>query len=365
MPERRVVRSLGLQSPRRWGIFEYEEGELPDGHFRVDTLYSGLSAGTELTFFKGTNPYLQATWDAEYGVFVKGVPAQEFPMPFIGYMESARVVESRSESVEPGTIVGMAYGHKTGHTAGADEFFLPAPPDIDPILAIYLAQMGPICANGILHAAAEKPGKEVMSLGDGVHGKNILVMGGGVVGLLTGLFALHYGAANVALADPTPQRLDAAGQLGMIPVDLNRVEAWRFCKENWRDGQERGADLVLQCRARSASLNDALRSLRPQGTVVDLAFYQGGANDLFLGEEFHHNGLSIRCAQIGRVPRGLAPSWNKARLAQETCELLRARGRAIRENIITDVVPLEEAPEFIEALADHRAHAIQAVLQLN
>ena len=56
----------------------------------------------------------------------------------------------------------------------------------------------------------------------------------------------------------------------------------------------------------------ALRSLRPQGTVVDLAFYQGGADAVRLGEEFHHNGLAIRCAQIGRVPRGQAHLWDRA-----------------------------------------------------
>ena len=52
--------------------------------------------------------------------------------------------------------------------------------------------------------------------------------------------------------------------------------------------------------------------------MVDLAFYQGGAPDLALGEEFHHNGLTIRCAQIGRVPRGTAHLWDRRRLAAET-----------------------------------------------
>ncbi len=62
------------------------------------------------------------------------------------------------------------------------------------------------------------------------------------------------------------------------------------------------------------SLHTALKALRPQGTAIDLAFYQGGADALRLGEEFHHNGLSIRCAQINRVPRGLAPSGTAADL---------------------------------------------------
>jgi threonine dehydrogenase-like Zn-dependent dehydrogenase len=84
--------------------------------------------------------------------------------------------------------------------------------------------------------------------------------------------------------------------------------------------------VVFQCRGQPAALHLALRLLRPQGTVIDLAFYQGGADAVRLGAEFHHNGLAVRCAQIGRVPRGLAHAWDRERLSAETIDLLRADG---------------------------------------
>jgi threonine dehydrogenase-like Zn-dependent dehydrogenase len=133
-------------------------------------------------------------------------------------------------------------------------------------------------------------------------------------------------------------------------------------KERWRrDRADCGADVVFQCRGRTAALAGALRSLRPQGTVVDLAFYQGGAPDLALGEEFHHNGLAIRCAQVGRVPRGMGHLWDRRRLAAETIELLRACGPAMREHLITDLVPLGDAPVLLSDLASRRRHVLQAV----
>ena len=365
-PGTRVIRSLGIEQPGRAFFFSYEEGPPPDGHFRVDTLYSGLSAGTELTFFKGTNPYLHARWDPELGVFREGEPSAQFPISFLGYMEVGRVSASRTPAVEAGTVVAMSYGHKTGHTAAGRDFFVPLPADVDPILGIYVAQMGPICANGLLHAAADLVGRDVRTLGDGVRGRRVLVTGGGVVGLLTGLFARRHGAASVALADPSPGRLAAARALGLEPVDEQETETWRWCKERWRHGpNDRGADVVFQCRAQPASLQTALRSLRPQGTVIDLAFYQGGADAVRLGEEFHHNGLTIACAQIGRVPRGLGHAWSQARLAQETIDLLGAHGRLVRELVITDVVPFDEAPTFLADLAARRRHAIQAVLEVS
>ena len=366
MSEPRVVRSLGVECAGRMCFSSYEEGPLLAGHFRVDTLYTGLSAGTELTFFKGSNPYLNARWDEQLGLFRAGEPGMRFPINFLGYMEVGRVSESRTPAVAAGEVVAMAYGHKTGHTADAmHEFFVPLPAGLDPVLGIYVGQMGPICANGLLHAAADLVGQDVRDLGDGVRGRNVLVMGAGVVGLLTGLFARRHGAADVAVADPTPERLGAARALGLTTVDENEIDAWRFCKERWHHGpNDRGADVVFQCRGRAASLQTALRSLRPQGSVIDLAFYQGGAPELRLGEEFHHNGLTIRCAQIGRVPRGLAHTWSRMRLARETIELLQAYGPLVREHVVTDIVPFDDAPELIAALAARKRHVIQAVFQV-
>ena len=362
----RTIRALGVKEVGQAYFFSYEEGPPPENHFRVDTLYTGISAGTEMTFFNGTNPYLHSSWDNEFGLFRSGEPSIQYPWPFLGYMEVGRVTESRARSVKEGDLVAMAYGHKTGHTADAlHEFYVPLPADLDPILGIYIAQMGPICANGILHAAADQFGCDVHSLGDGVRGRNVVIIGAGVVGLLTGLFARQHGAANVVITNRTPHRLVAAQKLGLTALNETEIEPWRYCKEQWHYGlNNRGADIVFQCRAEAASLQMALRSLRPQGTVIDMSFYQEGAEEVRLGEEFHHNGLSIRCAQINRVPRGLAHVWNKRRLADETITLLRTYGDLIRKEMITDVVPFDAGPKFMDEMAGHyQPRVIQAVLE--
>ena len=92
----RVIRSLGVEHPGRMALYAYEEGPLGDEHFRVDTLYTGLSAGTELSFFKGSNPYLHAAWDDQLCVFRPGEPSTRFPIQSLGYMEVGRVTESRA-----------------------------------------------------------------------------------------------------------------------------------------------------------------------------------------------------------------------------------------------------------------------------
>ena len=201
------------------------------------------------------------------------------------------------------------------------------------------------------------------SLDDGVRGRRVAVVGAGVVGLLTGLFAHHHGAAEVVVLDPTPSRRAAAEGLGLTTLDPDDSDPAVLLKTRWRHGPgDRGADVVFQCRGRSAALALALRLLRPQGTVIDMAFYTDDGSALRLGAEFHHNGLAVRCAQIGRVPRGTTHAWDRERLTAETITLLRRHGAAVLEHVITDVVPLADGPTLLADLAARRRHVIQAVL---
>jgi threonine dehydrogenase-like Zn-dependent dehydrogenase len=361
----RTERAIVVEGPGRVVIREEPGAAIPAGAFRTATLYSGISVGTELSYVKGTNPFLAQRWDPDLGLFTSGEPEAGYPVTRLGYMEAGVVVESRIPAIHAGAIVAMTYGHRTGYIGNpiADRVVL-VPPDLDPLLGIYLAHMGPICANGLLHAASDVCGPDVRSLGDGVRGRRVVVLGAGVVALLTALLARRYEAESVIVLDPTPSRRAAAEALGletMNPEDPADVAA--VLKTRWRHAPgDRGADVVFQCRGQASALHLALRVARPQATVVDLAFYQGGAADLRLGAEFHHNSLSIRCAQIGRVPRGLAYAWDRERLSAETIGLLRADGAAIRDHLITAILPFDDGPQLLASLAAGQRHELQAVL---
>ncbi len=358
-------RNLVVEGPGRLTVREEPRTPLPPGAFRVTTLFSGISAGTELSYVKGTNVFLAERWNADLGLFVPEAPDAGYPVTRLGYMEVGTVTESRTPAVVVGGTVAMTYGHRTGYAGDpvADRV-VTLPADLDPLLGIYVAHMGPICANGLLHAAADLAGPDVRSLGDGVRGRQVAVVGAGVVGLLTALLARLHGAASVVILDPTAQRRAAAAALGLESLDPEgREDVAAILKTRWRHAPgDRGADVVFQCRGQAAALHLALRLARPQATVIDLAFYPGGAAELRLGAEFHHNGLGVRCAQIGRVPRGLSHAWDRERLSAETIDLLRVEGQAIRKHLVTAVVPFTDAPALFTDLASRRRHELQAVL---
>jgi threonine dehydrogenase-like Zn-dependent dehydrogenase len=357
-----TVRTLVVLRPGVLEIVEEPEPPLADGRFRARTLFTGMSAGTELAWYRGTSPHLTAGWDPELGLFDRGRPAQSFPVRHLGYMEVARVTHSRTAAVAEGAVVAMAYGHSTVvHGDPVTQHVVHLPPGLDPLLGIYAAHLGPICANGLLHAADDAGGAELSS---GVRGRLVLVVGGGTIGLLVGLLARVHGAAEVVVLDPTEQRRRAAVGLGLQAVD-DTPDVARDLKTRWRHGAaDHGADVVFQCRGEASALATALRCLRPQGTVVDLAFYTDGADAVALGQEFHHNGLSVRCAQIGRVPRRLAACWDRRRLSHETLELLCHQGPQIREHVLTDVVPFDRAPALFADLSERRRHVLSAALEV-
>ncbi|WP_426128561.1 glycosyltransferase [Pararhizobium sp. PWRC1-1] len=364
-PGHRRVRSLGIESPGKAFFLEYEEGPPADGHVRLETLYTGFSAGTELTFMKNTNPYFHSRFDGGRGVFIENEPDLRYPVPFLGYMEVARVSESRAPGFAIGDVVASTYAHKSGHTADPfHDVLVPLPADVDPVLGVFVAQMGPIAANGVLHADADAFGSNVSNFGAGIAGRHVVVLGAGTVGLMTALFAEKLGASGVIIADPSEFRRDKARAMGLMA--MSEEEVWQHAKARWHNGgNDRGADVVFQTRAHSRSLHVALKTLRPQGTVIDLAFYQGGADALRLGEEFHHNGLNIRCAQINRVPRGLESVWDRRRLAGETVQLLKSHGSLIREHMITHVIPFDDGPKFLTDLVENRPEFVQIVFKVN
>ncbi|GAB3307571.1 zinc-binding dehydrogenase [Epidermidibacterium keratini] len=359
-------RNLIVAAPGQLEIVDEELADIPDDGLLLRTLTSGLSAGTELTFLKGDNPALHQRLDAELGLFVpsEGYEETAYPVRRLGYMEVAEVVESRSAAYRPGEIVATPYGHASAHASDpVREHVVALPPELDPVLGVYAAHLGPICVNGLLHAAWDAAGPAVQSLGDGVDGRLVVVTGAGAIGLIVAMLARAHGAREVVVVEADERRRQIAEQLGFRTLDLAE-DIGLALKTRWRHGPgDHGADIVFQCRGRTASLHAALRCLRPQGSVIDLAFYTTGAEDVRLGEEFHHNGLRVVTAQIGRVPRGLAHSWDRGRLSHETVRFLLSEGDDVRKHIITDVVPFDEAPQLMYDIAARKAHVLTAVFE--
>ncbi len=88
---------LVFESPRTVGFADEEERPLQPDEVRLQTLFSGISAGTELTAYRGTNPYLHKRWDADRRLFVAGEEPQRYPQRGWGYEEIGEISELGAE----------------------------------------------------------------------------------------------------------------------------------------------------------------------------------------------------------------------------------------------------------------------------
>jgi len=154
-------RAIVITGPGEIGIGPVPPGGGPVG---VQVRYSGVSAGTELAFLTGAHPALHSSFDTEFGLFRPGADGA-YPVQRLGYMEVGTVTTTTELGPPLGATVALTCGHRTA--TGVDprtDRLVVLPDDLDPVLGVYVAHMGPICANGLLHAAAEECGTDVRAL---------------------------------------------------------------------------------------------------------------------------------------------------------------------------------------------------------
>jgi len=311
---------------------DYPLGPLASGAVRVRTVVSVISPGTEMTYIgrDASNPYLHKTWDPELRVFRAGTPTQDHPIVF-GYRAAGTVVASSDADIPPGTRV---YG-KWRHTeftslplADARAQRLPAELSFED--GADLAQMLPIAVNAVAYAEERHVGAPAV------------VFGCGPVGLILAQVARATGASMVYAVDRLPQRLAIARSLGLLPIDAAAEDvAQKLKREHGPDG----IPVAFECSGNTRALHEAVRAVRRRGTVVAVGFYQGEATGLFLGDEFHHNGVEIRSGQIGN----LHPRWQIAALRAFGVDLAR-QGKVVLGKLPRTAFKVEQAAEAFESL---------------
>ena len=208
------------------------------------------------------------------------------------------------------------------------------------------ARVGSIALNAVLAAEAR--------LGD-----RVAVFGQGVIGLLA-----------TRLAGPQRCRGGRRGhrsrRLAAAPRDGGGRGGARHRRRRggaairaWSGG---GVDAAIELSGNDRALHEAVRSVVVDGTVVASGFYQGGAEHLRLGEEFHHNRVRIVASQIAGTPVALGPRWDQPRLVRTFMDQVRL-GRVDARSLVTDVVEAADVAAVFERLDRGDPAILQAVLR--
>lgn len=339
---------LVFSAPRQIEIEAYTDLPLAPNEVRVKTLFSGISAGTELTQYRGTNPYLRKRFEPERRLFLDDQPALAYPLKGVGYEQMGEIVELGAEvkTVSVGQKIWGSWGHRS-HVVIAESLASPRKlePTHDPRLGIF-ARIGAI-ALGPVHDAD-------------IHlGETVAVFGLGMVGLIALQLARLNGARVIAV-DGIERRLELAQHLGAEEtVDFrkqNPAEAIKALTQN------RGADVSLELSGSYVALQEAIRSTAYNSRVVAAGFYQGDGTGLRLAEEFHHNRIELVSSQSQGINPRLDHRWDRLRFEQ-TIMHLAMKGKLELLPLISHQLPFDQAAQAFEMLDQHPDQALQVVLE--
>jgi threonine dehydrogenase-like Zn-dependent dehydrogenase len=286
--------------------------ERSEHQVRVQTLYSGISRGSERLVFEGRVP------QSEYTRMRAPFQAGEFPYPVkYGYASVGRVVAG--DAALCGQHVFCLYPHQDVYQV-ARECVHVLPEGLVPARAVLAANME-TALNGVWDAELRA-------------GDRVCVIGAGVVGCLVAYLASRHPGCEVQLVDCDPRKRAIAAALGLsfsLPDNLPSA-----------------CDVVFHASASAEGLASAITAAGLEAHIVELSWYGDAELRLHLGAAFHAQRLTLRSSQVGRVPTAQAARWStRRRLALALRLLCDARLDAL----ISGESPFSEAPAVLSRLA--------------
>ena len=283
------------------------------GTARVETHYSAISRGSESLVFGGHVP------PSEYRRMRAPFQRGDFPFPVCyGYACVGEVSEGPSEWT--GRPVFCLHPHQDRFVVPTDAL-VPLPEDVPPQRAVLAANLE-TALNATWDGA---PGP----------GDRIAVVGGGVVGLLTGALNAALPGSRVILVDTQAARREVAAALGM---------QFRLPEDAPSD-----CDLVFHASGSPDGLATALGCAGREARVIELSWYGDRSIPVPLGQAFHAGRLTLRSSQVGSIPPIRAPRWTPRRRLSTALALL---SDSRFDALFTGESPFEALPEIMPGVAD-------------
>jgi len=320
-------KAVVFTGPRRVEVETIELPEMGEDEIGVRTLYSGISAGTELWLLTGRY------WNAEFPtipgyqkvgvVEAVGGEVKDYAVGDLVFLRFTRLM--------PGTVSHWG-GHTSYSVISADEPELFKLPDgLDPVEGSLL------CMPAVgYHGAAE-----VMPIREG---ERVVVIGLGMIGQFSAQTAQLQGASVIGL-DLIDSRLDlAARYAGATTINPSRQDASAEIKKLCPDG----VDAVIDTSANVDVVNESFEWLRPGGRYCFQGYYPDRTElDLL----WPHINEIVMYNPTNCTPEG-----------ERQCARYLLEGKMHIKSLISHVVSVDEAPGMYEMLLDRPREAMAVVL---
>ena len=183
----------------------------------------------------------------------------------------------------------------------------------------------------------------------------VVISGLGVIGLIQVQLLRRLGVRVIGV-DGVAERRQLAERFG---AEITLEPGDHVAREVRRLTDNRGADIVIEVSGASAALNEAIRIVGYNGTVIAMSWYGGSFESLSLVGEFHHNRPRIISSQVGGISPDLGPLWSLKRRQEIVSELMLELDL---EPLLTHQRPIEEAAEAYNTVDSRPNDLVQFVL---
>ena len=192
-------------------------------------------------------------------------------------------------------------------------------------------------------------GLHAIHLADIKVGARVLVVGGGIIGLVSAMFAKIEGATYVAISETNPKRGEKAIKLKVADEWFNALD--EDFQTKIRTKAPEGFDIVIDCSGNSKAVDSCVNAVKPGGTIVLV-------------------GVSIKPIEFNSLVAVTKELTIKGAIAYtydefKTCLDLMSYKQIDPLKFLSKTVPLEKTQESYEELISGTSDAIKIMVDPN
>lgn len=318
--------TLFFTSPKHVEIKEIPLPVLKDDEVLVQSICSAISAGTEMLVYCNQFPHLADTHDNISSDL-------NYPLAY-GYACVGKVVEiGKKVNSEWENRLVFSFQPHSSHFVTKPENLFPIPDSLSPETACFFPSM--------------ETAVNLIQDGAPILGERVLVLGQGVIGLLTASLLSEFPLEKLVVVDNYEIRKNALSshKSQVTSLSLKNLQPSTF-------------DLVFELTGSPTVLNDAIELTTFSGRVVIGSWYGEKKSEVHLGGSFHRSRIKLISSQVSTIQPELSGRWNKARRVQVTWEALE---RIKPEKWITHRFSLDDASKAYQLLDENSQEIIQVI----
>ncbi|MEK6753993.1 MAG: zinc-binding alcohol dehydrogenase [Chloroflexota bacterium] len=331
-----TARTLFFTAPKQVEIRETTLPPLKADEVLVETICSAISAGTEMLVYRGQFPHLADSHDAF---------SSELKYPLAYGYACVGVIRETGKQVDKSWRDKLVFAFQP-HTSAFSiqpSALIPIPDSLTPENACFLPNM--------------ETAVNLVQDGAPILGECVLVLGQGVIGLLTASLLSEFPLESLVTVDRFELRRNA------LKVESRKLKVESFLLQDLRpfdktQGKPATFDLTFELSGSPSSLNDAIELTAFSGRVVIGSWYGQKRAEIDLGGAFHRSRIKLISSQVSTISPELSGRWDKARRFEVTWEALK---RIQPEKWITHRFAIEEAGKAYQLLNENPQETIQVI----